>query len=105
VTGDPLGAVPGSTLATLCFLYVLRVGDLDDRFWKLGGDFCSPGRGLRKSLERVAYRSAGLGLAPSGAKARHSGAVTAALKRCATQNQVLKLGDLGGCFREVGGDF
>jgi hypothetical protein len=63
VTGDPLGAVPGSTLATLCFLYVLRLGDLDVCFREVGGDFWFSGQGFEEVLERgcvVAYMSAGL---------------------------------------------
>jgi hypothetical protein len=34
-----LGCPSGAVLALGCFLYVLKLGDLDGCFWKVGGDF------------------------------------------------------------------
>ena len=77
-----------SILARGCFLYLLNWVISTVASGKLAVIFSSPGRGLRKAWRVVAYRSAGgSGLLPQGLKPNQNGAVTAALKRCATQNQ------------------
>ena len=114
------------------FLYFLKLGDLDSCFREVGGDFSSPGRGLRKAwgvvLLAANCRSLTLfGMTIYGRtwdpapckKTRGAGHPTStrvqkteseAADRSVRSTQPLaafftssKLGDLDGCFREVGG--
>src|SRR5260221_14671910 len=76
-------------LALGCFLYVLKLGDLDGCLREVGGGFSSPSRGLRKFWSVVPDRSGrGPGLLPAGLKPHFLWALTARLKAASLQNNI-----------------
>ena len=72
-----------------CFLYVLKLGDLDGCLREVGGGFSSPSRGLRKFWSVVPDRSGrGPGLLAPGLKPHFLWASTARLKAAPLQNNI-----------------